>query len=212
MKSVIFAAISLLSISCSGIVGQGDITTRQIEISNLASVQTVSITNSFTMTFSDDVPEGVLEISTYENIHSYVKTSYTSNSTDEKKLTIYLDATKVEGNLQLNARMKPTSSLNKFVGSDNSTFKFDTTASDTYGTLELSGSSKFYGYAYSCASLQVSLVSSCYAEITTIKSNTLTNTPKINGSITSNSTFKYKGVEIDDENNTMSGTLQYVTE
>ncbi|MFR9587916.1 MAG: DUF2807 domain-containing protein [Rikenellaceae bacterium] len=209
MKRLIIAAfIALTSISCSKLKGQGDIISQTYDFGS-AHITNISIANGFTLTFTDDLESGIVEITSYENVLNYISVTHDANN---YKISITMDATRTEGDLHLVARMKHPTACSAFTATGGSAYVFESTQTitDKPTALYLTGGSMFYGYNYTGKSISLGMSGSSTTEITLAADATIA------GNMSGNSSLRYKGVEVNNENITaaLSGasSIDYITE
>ncbi len=82
-KSLFCFAILCLNISCTAIKGEGEIVTEQRKVAT--SAWQLSVESAITVTLSDQVQPGELEITTHENIHHFIEIS---NKSDELSISL----------------------------------------------------------------------------------------------------------------------------
>ncbi|MFI3304447.1 MAG: DUF2807 domain-containing protein [Rikenellaceae bacterium] len=189
--------------------GEGAIVTQSFEIEDFDTINAVSISNEFTLCFSDDVADGQLQITTYENVLGYIDVEVSGT-----KLSLSIDSRKIKGDLQLFARMKTPIAVdpesdndsnqgtvddsdpsNKFdyvfEASGGSTFYFENNGVLPNCCVALSGSSHFLGYNLtSNETLWVDISGNSMLQITA--------NGTFSGSCSGGSSISYKGSAIID--------------
>ncbi|MFI3327594.1 MAG: DUF2807 domain-containing protein [Rikenellaceae bacterium] len=195
MKKLIYIAaaiaVTIAAIFCfSGTRGKGEITSKNFSIISPNRVNSISVSDDFTLIITNDAPQGVVEISTYENIMEMVVVRY---NRDSKGLEIrLLDDTRLRGDAKLVARIKPLSSV-RFYEASSATISLESQRRLSSCSVKLSDGAKFEGYKLLSSNINVELSGKSEMEIST------SGVAKITGTI-NNSTLSYKGAPIKEEN------------
>ncbi len=178
VTSILIVVLSLSS--CNKLEGEGAIMSQSYPVSNYDNLTTLSLESGFTLTLCDDVEEGVVEVTTYQNVLSHIDLVIDSN-----KMTLGLDSSNTEGDLQLYGRMKAPSKINTFEASGTSTFSIEDDMTLNSCSIVLSGGSSLFGYKLTSTTTNIYLSGSSTLQITSLG--------EISGSCSGGSFVSYKG-------------------
>lgn len=142
--SILTLAVAALLCGCEKLRPEGAFTVEEITLQG--DPHRIAVGSGFTLTLSDDIPEGVIRIGAHENIHEYIVFDETGD-----QVSIYLETSRPYDRLQLEAWASPAT-FDALEASGGSRIEADDMPAAESLLLTLSGGSTMEGEV-SCGTL-----------------------------------------------------------
>ncbi len=203
------AAAVIAAVFCifGGKHGRGEIITKNFTITSPGRVSKIATADNFTLIVTNDVPYGVVEVTTYENIMEAVAVK---SSEDGRTLNIgVLDGVNIKSSTNLVAKIRPIATVRQFEATK-ATIEIATPLRLNSCEIELNEKATFAGYNLTSNNITANIDNRSKMEISTTK------TPAIKGFANNKSTLKYKGEVMNKATSTLrtynNSKVEFVTE